>query len=268
MLGTSAVRVDNNFLLRWATIGRTHNVKHQYFGDSRDLFKYDLLLDLAEAHGARRLTLIPMLTPPDTSGHGRLTPARGGSRNPAIYDFLRQAVASGQRDIRQLRELMSSLGVTYLPYRDDRFFDPDERSEYFEAVPNSSLENALIFFDPDTGLETGTHRYMMGQGPHKYLKYADLAGVWARAANDSVVVVYQHLQRHAGRRTRDIQRRLEDLSSRLTTSVCAAQRRDLAFLVAAKVQEIGRKMSEALKAHCSKHDLTTYHEFTLRPKPS
>jgi hypothetical protein len=46
-------------------------MKHQFFGDRRDLFKYDLLLDVLRGMPAlARLTLIPMLTPDDGSGHG------------------------------------------------------------------------------------------------------------------------------------------------------------------------------------------------------
>ena len=37
-------------------------MKHQYFADRRDLFKYDLLLDiLAAVPSLERLTFVPML---------------------------------------------------------------------------------------------------------------------------------------------------------------------------------------------------------------
>jgi hypothetical protein len=38
-------------------------MKNQYFGDKRDFFKYNLLLDLLECLDLATLTFIPMLTP-------------------------------------------------------------------------------------------------------------------------------------------------------------------------------------------------------------
>lgn len=241
-------------------------MKNQYFGDSRDLFKYDLLLDLVEAHGHRRLTLIPMLTPPDGSREGGLIRAKQGNRHRVIYEFLRESVNRGRRDIQQLRELMPQLGVTYLPYRDDRWFDPGDRSAYFEEVPADQLENSVIFLDPDTGLESGTESYMRNRGLHKYLKYVDLAAIWSRASAHSAVVVYQHLQRNALLRSADLLSRLEVLSSLLAAPVWAVQRHDLSFFVAAKDKDIGREMSKALNYHCSKHDKTLNYESALRPR--
>ncbi len=37
-------------------------MKHQYFGDHRDLFMFDLVLEILSKTGLRQLTYIPMLT--------------------------------------------------------------------------------------------------------------------------------------------------------------------------------------------------------------
>jgi hypothetical protein len=204
-------------------------MKNQYFGDRRDLFKYDLLLDLIQVHGAWRLTFVPMLTPPDESGEGRLTQADSRNRRAAVYDFLQACVASGQRDIRRLREMMPTFGVRFMPFRDDSWFVPKDRADYFEAVPNEHLTNSVVFFDPDIGLETGSTSYMRKKGLEKYLMYSDLAGVWARLSPGSVVVVYQHLQKDATKRARDVERRVRGLSAHLNASAWAIQWNDLAF---------------------------------------
>ena len=73
-------------------------MKNQYFGDRRDLFKYDLLLDVVESHGANRLTFVPMLTPNDDSGEGRLTQSDSRGRRVAVFEFLKGSLESGTRD--------------------------------------------------------------------------------------------------------------------------------------------------------------------------
>ncbi len=74
-------------------------MKNQYFGDRRDFFKFDLLLDLVECQRSRRLLFIPMLTPNDGSGEGRFVSYSSGSRRRFLFDFLRDAVALGRQDM-------------------------------------------------------------------------------------------------------------------------------------------------------------------------
>lgn len=69
-------------------------------------------------------------------------------------------------------------GVKYLPYRDSEYFQNPSRVEYFEGVPTDWLAQAVVFFDPDVGLQTGSPFYMQRHGAEKYLMYADLCSVW------------------------------------------------------------------------------------------
>ena len=50
-------------------------MKNQYFGDKRDLFKFDLLLDLMASGRFRQLAYVPMLTQADATRQGGLAPA-------------------------------------------------------------------------------------------------------------------------------------------------------------------------------------------------
>src|SRR5262245_55411969 len=110
-------------------------MKNQYFGDRRDLFKFDLLLDLAECVAERRLTFVPMLTPNDATGEGRLTSYDCGARRRVLFDALRQTVDSRTRNITSLRGVLPRFGVEYLPYRDAQYFRHGARREYFNALP-------------------------------------------------------------------------------------------------------------------------------------
>jgi hypothetical protein len=230
-------------------------VKNQYFADRRDLFKWDVLLDVVESHGANSLTYVPMLTPNDDSGEGRLTQSDGRERRVAVFEFLKGSLESGTRDIKRLRDLMPKLGIAFNAHRDDAWFVQHTRREYFDAVPAEYLARSVIFFDPDTGLETRSQSYMRGKGPEKYLLYSELCSIWDRASDDSAVVVYQHLQQNAKKRVGDIERRLAEVSKLLKAPVFAVRLHDLAFLAAAKNSEGARRIRLALQRHAHRHEL-------------
>jgi alkylated DNA nucleotide flippase Atl1 len=229
-------------------------VKNQYFGDRRDFCKLELLLDLAECQQHPRLLLIPMLTPNDGSTEGSVTRYECGARRRVLFDSFRVAIESGNRDIRSLREVLPQCGVHFLPYRDAEFFDNTTRQAYFDGVPSEWLANSVVFVDPDIGLETGTTGYMRGNGLEKYLFYGEVSRVAARATDDSILVVYQHLQRDASRRAADVERRLRELSAHAGTRfVWAIQWADLAFLVAVRERTISERVRERLRQHAQQH---------------
>jgi hypothetical protein len=231
-------------------------MKNQYFGDRRDFFKYDLLLDLVGSHGNRRLTFIPMLTPNDRSGEGQLTRYECAGRRSLLFESLRTAVNSGERDIRLLRTIMPGFGVRFNAHRDADCFEHESRTLYFDSVPDAWLAEAVIFFDPDVGLQTGSRGYMRQRGFQKYLMYSDLTSIWNRASANSVVVVYQHLQRNALKHPADIRRRLADLKTHLAVnSVWAIRQGDLALLVAVQDDSLARRTGSTLQNHALRHSL-------------
>src|SRR5262249_26862703 len=123
-----------------------------------------------------------------------------------------------------------------------------------DEVPTGWLAGSVVFFDPDIGLETGTTAYMRANGAEKYLFYADLCGVWASASDDSVFVVYQHLQNDATKRAADVDRRLRDLMAHLGAPYAwAVQRNDVGFLVAVRDPAVARRVKGALEIHGRQH---------------
>ncbi|MBL8136207.1 MAG: hypothetical protein JNL48_06270, partial [Acidobacteria bacterium] len=145
-------------------------------------------------------------------------------------------------------------GVKYLPYRDSEYFQNPSRVEYFEGVPTDWLAQAVVFFDPDVGLQTGSPFYMQRHGAEKYLMYADLCSVWARASEDSLFVVYQHLQNDATKRAGDLERRCHELMSHLATqSVWAVQWTDVALVVAVRNGPLALRVRLLLLEHAQRH---------------
>ena len=130
-------------------------MKDQYFGDERDYFKYDLIIDLATCLQIPRFTNIVMLTPPDKSSDGKFIKYRPGIRNRDLYKFLQASARKKCRSVSCLGEFFSTSKkeIEYLPYRDDTYFEGRARDEYFNAIPPCWLETAVILVDPDIGLK-------------------------------------------------------------------------------------------------------------------
>ena len=130
-------------------------MKDQYFGDDRDYFKYDLIINLATCLQIPRFTNIVMLTPPDDRGDGNRTNYDVENRSGDLHSFLQASVQKQCRKVSHLREFFdtSEKGIEYLPYRDDTFFDGQRRDEYFRRVPPDWMDEAVILVDPDIGLK-------------------------------------------------------------------------------------------------------------------
>ncbi|MFC1994296.1 hypothetical protein ACFLVI_03430 [Chloroflexota bacterium] len=166
-------------------------MKNQYFGDSRDFFKYDLVLTLLERiNNLKQFTFIPMLTRDDDTSHGNLT-SYDGARRRDLESFLKQCVDESSRNIRHLRSFMSNYKhIKYYPYKDDEYFTHATRGKYFEGIPPNALNESVILIDQDTGLEV---KSMQPSNGHKYLKYGELYTIFDRMGTNSTIVVYQHI---------------------------------------------------------------------------
>jgi hypothetical protein len=165
-------------------------MKDQYFGDSRDYFKYHILEDLMGAlPQLKRLTILWMLTEPDETGEGNVAFADNGEL-PQLTSFLRSHLASGDRRVRHMRDYFAANGIEYTPWRDEKpYFVKQLRRSYFRSVPDHSLRNVLVFLDPDIGLTT------QDRPSEKHLTFHELRGVLDRMNQGSVAVVYQHFNR-------------------------------------------------------------------------
>ena len=65
-------------------------MKHQYFGDIIDLFKFDLLVHTCDNLGLDGITFVPMLTENDNKPDGskrNYANAKAGTNNKQLIDF-------------------------------------------------------------------------------------------------------------------------------------------------------------------------------------
>jgi hypothetical protein len=181
-------------------------VKNQYFGDTRDLFKYDLALHIIEGiPSIRALTFVPMLTPDDGSRQGSRTDHRkaaAGCLNTALVRCLAGCVRDGKRDIREIRPFFGERGIPV--HLHGMGFSPWERPAYFSALPDSWLSDALVLVDPDIGME-------VARPTGKHLLFSELGDLFGRLGGDSVLMIFQYIPRvnrdeYLGRRIRELGR--------------------------------------------------------------
>ena len=159
-------------------VSKEEATKNQYFGDERDYFKYDLIIDLATSLRIRRFANIVMLTPPDGLPEGGLVNYNPGNRSRDLCSYLRSCAGLPWRMVPLLRRYFRTRlrGVEYLPYMDSTYFDAGVRTAYFKGVPRGWLQDAVILVDADVGLcpPSGTlvgRHYSCG-GPRTALRQA------------------------------------------------------------------------------------------------
>lgn len=233
-------------------------MKCQYFGDKRDLFKYDLLLDLLDAHACGRFSFIPMLTPNDGGKEGLLMRKDEGLRRSELFGFLegRQGARLDESCLVAWRDFFSECDIEYMPYRDSPpCYKYEDRGNYFNQIPAESLKDTCLFIDPDIGIEHGKLSYMRKRGvggADKYLFLDDLLGLSRRAKN-AVFIIYQHLQFNSKLRANDTVMRAARVSKKIRRPVAFIRETDLAFLVFSDENSAFEKAFSTMKKHASKH---------------
>ncbi|MDP1985087.1 MAG: nucleotidyltransferase family protein [Sulfuritalea sp.] len=229
-------------------------MKNQYFGDKRDLFKFDLMLDLMESGGFERLTYVPMLTASNSgSREGNLVPKDAKGHRLALFEFLDAARSNGN-GIRNWHRYFDRLGsYNFDSYRDrSEDFSHATRETYFAGIDVEMLRRACILIDPDIGVERGLPAYMNRYGREKYLFLDELEAILDRA-DGSLIIVYQHLQKDARKRLTDIGIHLEKFAERLGLSAVPFVREgDLAFYAVTREDNLRSLAARTFSLHAEK----------------
>jgi hypothetical protein len=168
-------------------------MKNQYFGDVRDLFKYDLVQQIMlDVKRLNRFLFVPMLTPDDSRADGGRTDylrAKAGTRNRDLLEFLHGCVEEGRRDIHEIEGFFKPRGIETTIYGDGQApFSRHNRADYFTRIDDRLLYSALILLDPDIGLE-------VKDADEKHLMYAEVKQLYRRMRFNSLLMVFQYLPR-------------------------------------------------------------------------
>ena len=182
-------------------------MKNQYFGDNKDLFKYDLALEIMRAGLVEHFTFMPMLTKPDETNHGRKNNRNHASTgNKDLMNFLDECIDKGQQDIAHIVAFFQRYGIDMTIYGNDGYFSNQKRQSYFAGIGNRLLSRALILIDPDNGLEVKS-------SGEKHILYSELKGLYERMDEDSILMVYQYFPRVSHQQY--LNGRMQDLKERV-----------------------------------------------------
>jgi hypothetical protein len=171
-----------------------------FSGDTRDLFKFDLIRHLMKSYpDLRSFSFIPMLTDRKEPAHEK----SGRTRD------LKKAFSAGKAGS-QNRDLMAHLGrlqeiendLNYFEGIQDYFkkeniivdilptdrFSNERRVNYFRKLFEKFPSQSLIFLDPDTGLE-------VKNPTQRHLLFDELRKIADAMDYRSILMIYQHIPR-------------------------------------------------------------------------
>lgn len=177
-------------------------MKDQYFGDIRDLFKYDLIKSIIEQTGTFQGTsIIPMLTKYEERSDGNKRDFeiakknnRPGTFNTNLIRFLEPYKENEvkKRQIKDIGIYFKSICLNTIFYEgkdDTKYFENKIRSEYFSNVPVKLLTKSLIFIDPDIGLQ-------IKKSTEKHLNFEEVKYLYNHMDENSILMIYQHFPRY------------------------------------------------------------------------
>lgn len=183
-------------------------MKNQFFGDNRDLFKYDLILSVVKGFDqVGQFTFIPMLTE-DSGDHGNQIDrrlARAGYNNIKLINYLDKCIKNNKRNIIEIKRYYNNEGMRSFIYRENEYFQHSSRVKYFSNIPMTYLRNSLILVDPDNGLE-------IKRSDEKHIFYAEINDLYGRMNGNSILMIFQFFPRQ--KREEYIRRRVNELKDR------------------------------------------------------
>lgn len=224
-------------------------MKNQYFGDNRDLFKYDLALEIVEAGLVESITYIPMLTKGqgDEDDRGK---ASAGHRNKALRDFLDRCRRQDGRNIRRLPKFFGDRMVVYWGDGENRRFSnhKGQRGKYFSQIPEALLAGALVLVDPDKGLE-------VTKSGKEHLLYSEVNILLDSMRGDSILMIFQWIPRE--KRPAFLDTTASTLSTRTGASSTYISDGQVAFFLLTKTKTMRTRLKKVLNGYASAYDLAS-----------
>jgi len=174
-----------------------------------DLFKYDLVYQIIQAHLVDHFTFIPMLTK-DHCEEDYLKKAKAGKCNNDLVKFLDECRRPEKRDIKQLGNFFKGKITIYKKDDEDKYFprENEGRQQYFKEIGDKLPSKSLILVDPDNGLEI---QHMKAK--EKYVRYEEVQGLYNQMDESSILMIYQCYPRM--RTKSNIQKYFDERSEKL-----------------------------------------------------
>lgn len=222
-------------------------VQLKYFGDSRDYFKYDLMTLILEDMKIDNYVFIPMLTNHRIDNEGNKRPKMIAGKSGPLLSFIGNC---GSPSLCHWEKWLSRYVKNYKTVEpvDKIYFEDDTRAKYWISFTKHLKEkNAMIFLDPDTGLESGTQSYLWQKGREKYILNHEIDLLYRYLDPSSVIMIYQHLPYNKHAHEEAVSKKLVQLkASNQNALVCGYREDDLVFLFMLKDQELFTRLYNIL----------------------
>jgi len=219
-------------------------MKHQYFGDIIDLFKFDLLAHTAMDLRLGGITFIPMRTDNDNTTEGskrNYDKAKAGAKNKTLIEFLKGYEELSKRDAKEISKFFASIKVQF-KYCCDETFTHKGREIYFSKLLGSSFDNQLLFFDPDNGLQVKNNK-------DKHLLFHEIESFLNVICENSIIAVIQFRHRQDWKIT--IQKKLEDIRKNVSPLVTYIANDNIAFFMITKSEKQLSNIQQSLTKYKS-----------------
>jgi len=178
-------------------------MNRQFFGDTRDLFKYDLVRHVMKALPVfDSFTFIPMLTKEETTkkkGNTRdfekaTKLGKAGSQNKDLITHMErlQEIDGDLEYFQTIRAYFKKENI-FVGLLKSETFSHEDRDQYFDNILTHFPKKSLIFLDPDIGLEES-------KPSKKHLLFDEVEKIFRKMDPQSVLMIYQHFprERHEG----------------------------------------------------------------------
>jgi hypothetical protein len=231
-------------------------MNRQYFGDTRDLFKFDLvrhiMKSLPELSG---FTYVPMLS--ETKGAGRnkkspkkdlalaLAAGKAGTQNRDLSTLMEQLqdIESTLEYVTGISSYFGSEQIATEIFHKIRFTH-ETRDHYFQNILEHFPARSLVFLDPDTGLEEG----LPGE---KHLLFSEVKAVHDTMDAGSILMIYQHFPRV--KRGGYIRNRCLQLTKLTGSPPVAITDNEIVFFLIAKDPGHNERLNDCIESYANSY---------------
>jgi len=164
-------------------------MKDQYFGDIRDLFKFDITFQILKKLNLNHFIFIPLLTQDDSRTDGSKTKfsiAKAGKYNADLSFFLQLKLKQKERKVADISDFFDYFNIKTKVIED--YFNNQSRELYFKKAIKQLMPSSLILLDPDNGIEVKNSN-------EKHVLFSEIGLLLNKIDDQSILMIYQHFSR-------------------------------------------------------------------------
>ena len=237
-------------------------MNRKHFGDTRDLFKFDLVRHIMKSMpGLTGFTFIPLLTEsngkpdPESGTKKDMTKAvktgKAGSQNSNLLQHLSrlQEIDSDLEYVQSLHSYFKNENIL-MDILHPHTFTHKEREHYFNNVFADFPKRSLVFLDPDIGLEES-------KPTQRHLLFSEVMMIYDHLDAGSVLMIYQHFPRKVHEEY--IRQRCSQLSELTGSSPLTITDNEIIFFLCTKNPTMQERLETVLENYANSYPSLTSH---------